>query len=459
MVSAAKGVTTREPRELLLPPSPEIHAGTTSEENPMIARSIFNALLTGIAVLALATAAVAAEGEATENPKGVQVKLDTKGLRFETNDKTFKAKIGARLHLDAAGHPGHLPLDPNSPTGIARPTDGIEVRRGRIYIGATMLEDWAFLFDIDFADDKVAVKDMLLSYDAGWGSLTAGSQKQPYSEALEMSSNDLPFVERGIDNELILPFVDRALGGRIDSNGEHWHVAFGVYGDGIDPNEALDEGWGFSGRGVWTPILTDEHILHLGFRTAYREPSGGTLGSVTVRTETTHFSNLFISDTNPILFTNRVVLYGPEAAFAWGPLSLFGEYNRAYFEVGGGPNYDFQSGHIGMAWSLTGESRAASYTMKSSEFKRLTPKNDFSLGKGNWGAFEVATRYAYIDVSDADIFGGEEGRVSTSLNWYLNPIVRMMLDWTHVTNTKKGSITTNTATGTDVLTYRLQFMF
>jgi len=179
-----------------------------------------------------------------------------------------------------------------------------------------------------------------------------------------------------------------------------------------------------------------------------------------VRTETTHFSNLFISDTMPILSANGVVLYGPEAAFAYGPFSIFGEYNRAYIEVGNRmPNLDFQSGHIAATWSLTGESRAAAYTMKSSEFKRLKPRSNFSLSAGTWGAFEVAARYAYIDVTDKNVMGGREGRVSTALNWYLNPIVRMMFDWTIITNANSGSITTNTAQGTNILTYRLQFMF
>jgi phosphate-selective porin OprO/OprP len=427
-----------------------------------------NALIAGLVGLSLGMFASAAAGEPPEDPKGVKVKLDTKGLRFETNDQTFKFKIGGRLHLDAAGHPGHLPLN-LAGDALVSPKDGIEVRRGRIYIGATALTDWDFFFDVDFADDEVAVKDLLVSYNGfGWGRFTAGSQKQPYSLGVEMSSNDNPFVERGVDNDLIIPFVDRALGGRFDSHGDHWHFALGVYGDGIDPNEELDDGWGLASRGVWTPILNDKQILHLGFRTAYREPAAGRgpLGADTtrVRTETTHFSDLFISNTLPVsgsmLVTQRVVLYGPEAAFAWGPFSLFGEYNRAWVEAdGAAPNLDFQSGHVALTWSLTGESRAASYSMKSGEFKRLKPKANFSLRKKQWGAFELATRYAYIDVTDKNVAGGQEGRVSTSLNWYLNPIVRMMFDWTRVTNANNGTITTNTAAGTDVLTYRFQFMF
>ena len=419
-----------------------------------------NAALSGLMLLGLATHAHGAADDDQPNPKDVQVKLDVKGLRFETYDQTFKFKIGARLHLDAAGHPGDLPLN-STGTATVNPTDGIEVRRGRIYMGATILEDWEFFFDIDFADDEVSVKDMLLTYSGfDWGRFTVGSQKQPYSVGVEMSSNDLPFVERGVDNELIIPFIDRALGGRFDSNGEHWHVAAGVYGDGIDPTETLDEGWGLAARAVYTPILNDERILHLGFRAAYREPSSSSGEEAQVRTETSHFSNLFISDTMPIPNTNRVILYGPEAAFACGPFSIFGEYNRAHLEVGGGaPNLDFQSGHVALTWSLTGESRAASYTMKSSEFKRLKPKHDFSPTNGTWGAFELATRYSYVDVSDGNTRGGQEGRISTALNWYLNPIVRIMFDWTHVTNAKNGSITTNTADGTDILTGRFQFMF
>lgn len=423
-----------------------------------------NTLVVGLVALTFAMSVSATAEEAPEDPKAVKIKLDMKGLRFETNDQTFKFQIGARLHLDAAGHPGHLPLN-LAGTGIASPTDGIEVRRARIYLGATMLSDWEFFFDIDFADDEVAVKDALLSFNGfSWGRFTAGSQKQPFSLGVEMSSNDLPFVERGIDNELIIPFIDRALGGRFDSHGKHWHVAMGVYGDGIDPTADFDEGWGVTGRGVFTPILTDERIVHLGFRTAYREPSslGGSLGSAVTRarTETTHFSNLYISNTMPILNTDGVVLYGPEAAFAWGRFSLFGEYNRAWINRdGAGPNLDFQSGHVALTWSLTGESRAASYTIKSGEFKRLKPNHNFSLKKRQWGAFELASRYAYIDVTDKGVNGGQEGRVSTSLNWYLNSIVRMMFDWTHVTDAKNGTNTTNTAAGTDILTYRLQFMY
>ena len=52
-----------------------------------------------------------------------------------------------------------------------------------------------------------------------------------------MSSNDLPFIERGTDTDLIIPFIDRAIGVRGDFHGEHWQVAAGIYGDSVDADK------------------------------------------------------------------------------------------------------------------------------------------------------------------------------------------------------------------------------
>jgi phosphate-selective porin OprO/OprP len=408
-----------------------------------------------VALILPASAILAAEGDAKP---GVDISLGKKGLQIQTTDGEFKFKAGGRLHLDAAGHPGDLPLE--SPGVETNPANGVELRRARMYLGATVYRDWDFYINVEFADNEVAIKDALISWNGlDWARVTAGSQKQPYSLDLEMSSNDMPFVERGVDNALIVPFVDRAIGGRFDAWGEHWMVGVGVYGDGVDPNEAGNEGWGAAGRAIYTPILTDTMITHIGFRGAYREPAEADQ-TYRVRSETTHFSNLFITDTgesqNEI---GGVTLYGPEAAFAWGPASLWGEYNRAEVNRSGASNLSFQSGYVAAAYSLTGESRAASYKMKDSEFKRLNPARPFRFRSGGIGAWEVAMRYAYLDVNDKDVNGGAEGRLSTSLNWYPIYNVRFMFDWTRVLNTEGGSLTTRTAVGLDILTLRASIAF
>src|SRR5690606_27664953 len=124
----------------------------------------------------------------------------------------------------------------------------------------------------------------------GWerASVTVGHQKQPFSLGLEMSSNDLPFVERGIDNALIAPFVDRAIGVRLDAFGRRWFTAGGLYGGSTGGG---DEGWGMAGRFVYAPRIEARRLVHVGLRAAYREPDAGG-EPIRIRDETTNFSSL-----------------------------------------------------------------------------------------------------------------------------------------------------------------------
>jgi len=400
------------------------------------------------------------------------ITIDQGGLKAKTRDGQFKIKIGGRLHADGTLSTGDTAPDgfddrvpPNEVNGDA--TDGTEIRRGRLVVKATVWEDWKWVGEVDFADNGTAVKDFNLGY-AGFDdvTLTVGNQKQPFSLQLEMSSNDYPFVERGIDNFLVDAVLDRAIGGRVDANGGHWFVAAGVYGDGAEAQkDGGDEGWGAAGRAILAPIIEDDQVVHIGFRTAYRQPDG----SIRYRDETTHMSNLHVVDTADLPEIDGITMYGPEAAVAFGPFSVFGEYNRSTVQRNGSKTVQFESGHIGATFSITGESRAASYKISSGEFKMLKPKENFSLGNGGLGAWEVASRFAYINLNDGSsavpgsVNGGKEQAISTALNWYVNPNVRFMADWTHILQADRGSSSTSwneitkEAQGMDMFTLRVQF--
>lgn len=427
---------------------------------------------------------VVAASTAAETPKsaagsGIKITLDRKGFQAQTNDGQFKFKMGGRVHVDGTYHVGDtpeaIPVTPPTapPTSInLDPTDGAEIRRARLIAKATVYEDWNWVGEVDFADNNTEVKDFLLSYSGFENtSITVGNQKQPYSLSLEMSSNDIAFVERSADNDLNI-LLDRAIGVRVDTNGDHWFFAAGIYGDSVAPQKAGgDEGWGLAARAIVAPIRTDNRVLHLGFRSAFRRADRAD-STRRFRDETTHMSNYRVVDTGSVSDLDSFVLYGPEAALAIGPVWVFGEYSRMLVRRNGFRNSKFESGHIGAAWTLTGESRAANYAMKSGEFKSITPKENFSRSKGGGGAWEVAIRYAYIDVSDGSatnagsIYGGEEHVLSTALNWYVNPNIRLMLNWNHILETNVGgrasaslAATNAEAKGLDVFTFRTQFNF
>jgi phosphate-selective porin OprO/OprP len=44
------------------------------------------------------------------------------------------------------------------------------------------------------------------------------------------------------------------------------------------------------------------------------------------------------------------------------------------------------------------------------------------------GAWEVAFRYSYANLISNNIIGGKQSDFTAGLNWYLNPVTRVMLN-------------------------------
>ena len=388
---------------------------------------------------------LAEESSEKEDGRDIEVTLDRKGLRVRTTDGQYKFKLGGRIHADASGHRGSLANEA---------TNGAEIRRARFDMEATFYEDFFWKGEVDFADNDVSVKDFFLGYMGfDWGTILAGQQKQPFSLAVEMSSNDIPFVERGTDTDLIIPFIDRAIGVRTDLHGDHWHLATGFYGQSTGNNNDKEGTWGHSSRLSWAPIREEDRVLHLGVRGAYRDPPDN---EVRIRSETTHASNLFTVDTGLLRGVQDTFMTGPEAALAVGPFSIGGEYNHLFLRRRDGENVDFRSWHVEAAWSLTGESRAPTYTMKTGEFKRLVPARNISLRGGGWGAWELAARWAAINLDDRDVNGGRQGVLTAGVNWYLNPVMRMLFHWSKILDKNEAN---SSAENLDIFQVRAQIAF
>lgn len=375
------------------------------------------------------------------------------GLQVTSADGDFEVEIGGRLHLDFVDHS----YDPRIGTD---PISGSQVRRGRIEIDGVFDKNWGYAAEFDYAKNGVALKDIKLGYEADSGaSLYVGHQKQPYSLSLEMSSNDIPFVERSADNYLVATFTDRAIGARYENGGDNWFFSGGVFGDTLKTGtETGDEGWGTSGRLVYSPIIDDSRVLHLGVRGAYREPDVAT-PTLKIKDKTTDFSELNIVNTGSLNDAESVTLFGPEIAAAWGSLYVFAEHTTTEVTRTAASDLTFSGWHAAAAWSLTGESRASRYSMGSGEFKGLRPSRHFDWANGGLGAWEIAARYAEIDLNDGDITGGSEDALSVALNWYPNRNVRIMADWSRILDTDESNTLRLYAPDMDVFTLRTQWAF
>lgn len=399
----------------------------------------------------------AAEKKAKSNPT---LEVGKKGLVVKGADGDFSIKLGGRMHADYSNHTGDESL-----AGGREAVDGSEIRRGRIALSGTVYKDFDYMIESDFGGDKVSVKDLFLVYH-GFNApleLTVGHQKHAMSMEVQESSNDIMFTERSLVSALTVPFFDRAIGLNLKGFGNNWNVQSGIYGDSMTNGAAnKDEGRGFGIRGSFAPINEEDKVLHVGANYGYRKVSEDNLAN-TKATEfsykTTNLSNLKLVDAK---FKNMddVKTGILEVAGMYGPLSFQSEYAKSTVSRLTGSDIDFDAFYAQAGWTLTGESRT--YKGSDGEFKRLVPKKKFSLKNGTWGAWELAARYDQIDLEDKDILGGEQKRMSFSLNWYLNEDVRVLAGYTRAFDLDGGArkkADGSYADDIDVYTVRAQWAF
>ena len=87
----------------------------------------------------------------------------------------------------------------------------------------------------------------------------------------------------------------------------------------------------------------------------------------------------------------------------------------------------FHGGEILAAYILTGETRP--YNTRGAFFGAVSP--DRPVFSGGPGAWEVVTRFSYVDVDSGPIEGGKFWRLTPMLNWHLSDNVRLELVYGH----------------------------
>jgi phosphate-selective porin OprO/OprP len=121
---------------------------------------------------------------------------------------------------------------------------------------------------------------------------------------------------------------------------------------------------------------------------------------------------------------------GGEFIWPFGPASIKAELIRMWLNdmnLGTAKeDFDFSSGYILATYLLTGEQKTLG---------KIRPLHPFDPAAGGWGAWEIAARYAAFH-SERDLFqhgfaaGTDQADAFTvGLNWYLNPLLRVTLNY------------------------------
>lgn len=125
----------------------------------------------------------------------------------------------------------------------------------------------------------------------------------------------------------------------------------------------------------------------------------------------------------------------PQAYWYYGPFGVMGEYLVSSQELlSPNKNGDKTTRQDNIAWNA-----AASYVLtgEANSFLAVKPDHPFDPGAGNWGAFELVTRWSEFDIDDdtfkyKGVFANPTKSVShatswaAGLNWWLNENLKIM---------------------------------
>lgn len=466
--------------------------------------------LSAIALMVLAAQPVMAD---TATTKG--------GFQIKSDDGTWEAKLGGRIHLDANLFVNEDDLQPNRGStpedlllqaqqravginGDYKENSTAFFRRARITIEGKAY-DWNFKFENDFAGQGSAAGS---GFREAWiGRKVAKDinmrlgQAKPYRGMEELtSSNEILMMERPNATATgIYTGRQFQIGAFFDGSGDIPNSTVG-YGYGVSLyntrsfNDSATEGLGINGRFFAVPLRAEGQILHLGI-------SGSLDRNPTLSTEALPVSHPIAArltgsqrGLRPTLsypWENAATL-GLEAAYRMGQFYVQGEYAKAMLDT---YRYTAASGATG-ASTVTGDEEVstgyiqASYILnpgvsKPYDAKRGVFRSPKFEGEGIW---ELKARYDMIQNDgidgieinnnspmptqaqlDALQLEREGSALTLGANYYYNSNVRMMLEYVRGTSKVNKPVTVGTGANqrradsselsADLIQARLQYSF
>ena len=418
-------------------------------------------------------------------------KLSLPGGRptFATADGNFTASLRGVLQFDAAGYFQSAPgvatgagADDFRRDGPAIGTSGVDLaharqlkdgtlfRRARIGIDGTVAKTFDYRLLFDFGGAGVENSGQLYEAWAQYSGLQplkfrVGAFSPPDGLEDQGSTNGMLFLERPGASDVArgLAAGDTRTAAAVIGYGDHWFASGAITGRTIGvlntgtatpTPQTFGDQVGFVARAAFIPVHGHDWLVHLGAHGSYvarpANVSGVAANGVTpassyvvrlrdtpeLRVDGTQFI-----DTGSIPAHNANEA-GLELAAQKKNLFLQGEYQRFGVDRSDGiANPTFRAWYVEASWLLTGEARK--YNTSTAAFDAPPVAHPFSPADGGWGAFELAARYSDTDLnfhagapgttpSIEAVRGGEQRVWAVGLNWYLNPVFRVMVDFDHV---------------------------
>ena len=356
------------------------------------------------------------------------------GFRIDSPEKNFTLRTNLSIMVDG----GYIGADDELERAFPDlEGPNVEFRQLRVSIFGTLYDLAEFKLSIDFANTR-DIKDEWIRFTKipYIGHFTVGHMKEPFSLEEWTSGKSSTFMERSLPTQAFAP--GRNVGIRrhttaLDQRMTWAAGAFyntGSYSDVGDSKDQIGEanGWNLTSRVTGLPWYEDngKRLLHLGLSYSHQFRGKEDVGEQLRTWSESRLTDDRLVDTGEF-FTDSVNLINAEFAIVNGPISFQGEYFHVFEDSDALGNPNFWGYYLFGSYFITGEHR--NYGRKSGTFFRLEPKHHFRPFKGGWGAWELTSRFSYIDLNSEAIRGGKEFNFTAGLNWYLNKKTRFMFNY------------------------------
>lgn len=264
---------------------------------------------------------------------------------------------------------------------------------------------------------------------------------------------DALFIEKAAPAELgrTMGAADGRTAVSIRGAGARWMSALSLTGRTVADAEVYDAQNALVARAATLAVNSTDYKMHLGAAGTWVIHPADVNGAsdtafsrqqVRLRTQ----PELRVDSTRLIdtgnLDAEHAYVAGAEFAAAWRNFFFQGEH----FWYGmkrrdpslQGPR--FTGYYLQVSWIVTGESRR--YNMASGSFQNPRPYVNVS-SQGGLGAWELALRYSSVDLDyhagapdtakpREGVRGGQQNVFTAGVNWYLNPNIKLVLNYFHV---------------------------
>jgi phosphate-selective porin OprO/OprP len=211
--------------------------------------------------------------------------------------------------------------------------------------------------------------------------------------------------------------------GYLPKHGLMWNV--GYYNDIVSKGQSFSS---YSSQEVariaWLPVRTvsDTHsLLHLGINLRYGKPAESKLQ---LRSRPEVFLTPYFVDTGKLPAT-ATFMVGPEVYYRHRNWLFGSEYWIQKVDSPSTRNPFLNGGDVAATWIITGETRT--YNTVGGFFRAVSPARP--VFQGGPGAWELVSRYSYINFDSGTLTGGRFNKFTEQLNWYLSQYVRLEFNY------------------------------